>query len=94
MPPQTHIETYETELHFLLNQPYHYPPDEANVALIQYKMLGQQPTFEYDPLSANPDDLVIVGSGPSSLLYGQAITDGHFQLKEQIGAYQVYTRVR
>ncbi len=94
LPPQTRIETYETELHFLLNQPYHYPPDEANVAMIQYRMFGHQPTFEYNPLVADPDYLVVVGSGPSNLLYGQAITAGYFKLKEQIGGYQVYIRVR
>src|ERR1044071_3238904 len=58
------IETYDSELFFLLNRPYHYPPDSIHVQLIRRTFLYEDATrIDYDPLAANPDYLVV---GPHS----------------------------
>ena len=36
------IETYESELFFLLNRRYHYPPDQVHVDLIRRNSLGER----------------------------------------------------
>jgi Dolichyl-phosphate-mannose-protein mannosyltransferase len=93
-PPNTRIETYESELHFLLNRRYHWPPDQVHVELNRRSLLGQQTPVEYDALAADPDYLVIGEFARGNQLYQPLITDGHFRLQQKIGGYEVYVRVR
>jgi hypothetical protein len=92
--PTTRIETYESELHFLLNQPYHWPPDQTHVELNRRSLLGQQTPIDYDPLTADPDYLVVGEFARGNMLYQPLITDGTFRLLQKIGGYEVYQRVR
>ena len=62
-PRNALIETYESELFFLLDRRYHYPPDQVHVDLIRRNSFGERVTSEYDPLTVNPDYLVV---GPQS----------------------------
>jgi hypothetical protein len=63
-PPGALIETYDSELVFLLNRPYHYLPDQIHVELIRRTFLYDDATLiDYNPLTANPDYLVV---GPHS----------------------------
>ena len=93
-PADTLIETFDSELFLLLDRPYHHPPAQLSVALIRRAYLGQDAPAEYDPLTADPDYLVV---GPFSRwwgLYEPVIEAGAFRLQHTAGLYEVYERVR
>jgi hypothetical protein len=88
------IETYDSELFFLLERPYHYPPDQIHVELNRRTFLNQHVSIDYDPLAADPDYLV---AGPHSKLwklYDDAVQSGSFRLVQAYGRYDIYERVR
>jgi len=92
--PNSMIETYDSELFFLLKRPYHYPPDQIHVELNRRTFLNQHVSINYDPLAANPDYLVV---GPHSKLWGlydDAIQSGAFRLVYDFSRYSLYRRVR
>ena len=94
MPPGTRVETYESELHFLLDQPYHYPPDQVHVELNRRSLLGQATPVAYDPLVSDPDVLVVGTFARGNDLYTPVLTSGAFRQIIRDGAYEVYQRVR
>jgi hypothetical protein len=90
----TLIETYDSELFFLLDRPYHYPPDQIHVELMRRVVLGQDVPIEYDPLAADPDYLVV---GPFVRIWGlyqPAQASDAFRLLRTYGDYRIYERVR
>jgi hypothetical protein len=92
-PPGSRVETYESELHFLLNQPYTFPPDQIHVALgKRYLQVDPEARVEYDPLSNDPDYLVIGRFGHD--LYLPVLATGQFRLVAWEGIYRLYARVR
>jgi len=92
-PPGSRVETYESELHFLLNQPCTFPPDQLHVALgKRYLQVDPEAGVEYDPLANDPDYLVIGAFGHD--VYLPVLTTGQFRLVAQEGIYQLYARVR
>jgi hypothetical protein len=93
-PPDALIETYESELHFLLERPYHYPPDQTHVTLNRRSLLQQEVTIAYDPLAADPDYLVVGTFSRENDLYAPVLQSGAFRLVQQNQPYEVYERVR
>jgi hypothetical protein len=93
-PPDTRIETYESELHFFLDRPYHWPFDQIHVELNRRSLLGQNMMVEYDPLVGDPDYLVVGDFARGNQLYDPAIERGSFRLLREVGGYQIYERVR
>jgi hypothetical protein len=91
-PSSALIETYEAELHFLLQRGYHYPPDQLHVELTRRAYLDQNAPIEYNPLAANPDYLVVGRIGRTWWLYNPALP--HFRLVADDGEYTIYERVR
>jgi hypothetical protein len=92
--PGALIETYDSELFFLLERPYHYPPLSVEYQLNRRAMLGQGNVIDYDPLTFGPDFLVV---GPMSRwwrLYEPALDSGAFRLLRTDGVYQVYERLQ
>ncbi len=92
--PHALIETYDSELFFLLDRRYHYPPDQIHVELIRRTKLRQDVPIDYDPLAADPDYLVV---GPYSKLwqlYDPVLSTGAFRLLRAYSRYDVYKRVR
>jgi len=92
--PGAVIETYDSELFFSLQRPYHYPPDQTHIDLLRRYLLGPDQPINYDPLTADPDYLVV---GPVSLswhLYDPILTTGAFRLLHAYSRYLVYERVR
>jgi hypothetical protein len=89
-PHDARIETYDSELFFLLNRPYHYPPDEVHVQLNRRTFLGENVNLNYDVLSFDPDYLVIGPHARMWRLYEDVINDGHFRLIRDFGRYTVY----
>jgi hypothetical protein len=93
-PPDTRVETYESELHFFLDRPYHWPPDQVHVELNRRSLLGQATAVDYDPLASDPDYLVVGDFARGNQLYQPAIDGGSFRLLQRIGGYEIYERVR
>ncbi|MCS6841314.1 MAG: hypothetical protein RMJ54_18360 [Roseiflexaceae bacterium] len=93
-PPDVLIETYESELHVLLDRRYHYPPDQVHVELNRRSLLGQDTPVEYDPLAANPTHLVVGRFASGNGLYAGVIASGAFREILRDGRYIVYERVQ
>jgi hypothetical protein len=94
IPDHVLVETYESELHFLLKRRVHYPPDQVHVELNRRTFLGQDVSLGYDPLAADPDYLVIGSQGRMWQLYDPVVASGAFRLLHRFGGYQVYERAR
>jgi 4-amino-4-deoxy-L-arabinose transferase-like glycosyltransferase len=89
------IETYDSELFFLLDRAYHYPPDQVHVDLIRRTFLYEEETrMDYDPLAADPDYLVIGPHSKQWRLYDQTVNTGAFRLVRSYSRYKIYERVR
>jgi hypothetical protein len=88
------IESCETELFPFLKRSYHYPPDITNVFMIRHIYYHEEVDYDYDPLVANPDYLVIGACGRSSGLYDAVLARGAFRLIHQDRLYDIYARVR
>ncbi len=92
--PDSLTETYEGELCFLLNRPYHYPPPPVSVELTRRTELGQNVSVSYDPMASEPDYLVVGRFGREGRLYDPTLASGAFALWQSIGSYEVYRRIR
>lgn len=93
LPPEALIETYESELHFLLSRRYHFPPDQLHVDLNQRSLLHKEVQITYDPLASGADYLVVGQFASDNRLYQPAIDRGDFQLIQTFGMYRIYRRV-
>jgi hypothetical protein len=93
-PPAAVIESYDSEVLFMLNRPYHYPPDQTNVTVIARTLLKQDIPFNSDPLIANPDYLVVGSFIRSWQIYDTVIAGGQFESVYRNSRYEVYERVR
>jgi hypothetical protein len=96
-PPGAMIETYESEIMFLVNRPVHFPPENYQVELHYPTYFGIDRPITYDALIADPDYLV---TGPYSdaihlgRLYAPVLASGDFRLIAVFPAYKIYARVR
>ena len=91
-PAGTPIETYESELHFLLNQPYHFPPDQMHVLLAQRAFLEAKTPILYT-VDASRNLYIVVGSyGSFFEMYDDILAKGHFKLAKSYGVYRIYRR--
>jgi hypothetical protein len=89
------IETYDSELFFLLNRAYHYPPDQLHVELNRRTFLYDEGTqIDYDPLAADPDYLVIGPHSKQWRLYDQTVSTAKFRLLRSFSRYNIYERMR
>lgn len=87
------VETYEMELHFLLNRPYHYPPDQIQLDLNRKRFMGQNVLIDYDPLKNNPDYLI---TGPMSKNWGLYESEKilrNFKILKKIGPYTIFKKI-
>ena len=89
------IETYDSELFFFLDQPYHYPPDYVQTQLNQRMYLGRSDiVIDYDPLAADPDFVVIGPFSRGWRLYDEVLRTDVFHPLHTVGVYDLYERVR
>jgi Dolichyl-phosphate-mannose-protein mannosyltransferase len=93
-PADSIIETYDSELFFLLDRPYHYPPNQVYVQIMGRLYQGKDAVVEYDPLSADPDFLVIGNFSSWFELYQPILDTGAFRRIKTIGHYEIFERVR
>ncbi len=94
--PDALIETYDSEIHFLLNRPYHFPPDPVHLDLIRRTFPGNyaKVRIDYDPLAANPDYLVVGDFIKGLRLYDPVLRTGAFHLIQSFNQYDIYKRAR
>lgn len=88
------IETYERELFFLLERPYHYPPRRVENQLIRRNHLRRNTVIDYDPLSADPDYLVVGDFSRTWHVYDSVLETGAFRPVFTSTRYEIYERVR
>ncbi len=93
-PQNALIETYETELFFLLNRRYHYPPDQVHVELLRRTLLSEKVQVDYDPLATNPDYLVVGFQSHWWKFYDPYLKTGDFHLLKMYPKYRIYQRQR
>lgn len=84
------VETYESQLLFLLRRKYHYPPDQVsldNTATSQ----GRTKTIDYDPLRGNPD-YIVTGPWNDAVfhVYDTVVRDGRLKKVRDFPPYSIY----
>jgi 4-amino-4-deoxy-L-arabinose transferase-like glycosyltransferase len=94
VPEDAIIESYESELFFLSNLKFHFPPDRVHVELIYRSQIDPSASVDYDPLLANPDYLVVGHHNIKHRLYDEILASGEFYLVKEIDYYRVYERIR
>ena len=87
------IESYEWEVLCFVPCRYHYPPNEIQVELYRRSLLRQELSTGYDPVSGDPDFLV-VGDNAFWHIYDKSIDGGQFKLIYTNNRYRLYERVR
>ncbi len=92
--PTALIETYDSELFFLLDGRVHYPPDSVHVELIRRTFISPESPVAYDPLAADPDYLVVGPFSDYFDLYDPILDTQAFRLIKSFPSYGVYQRVR
>ncbi|MEJ2305711.1 MAG: glycosyltransferase family 39 protein [Anaerolineales bacterium] len=88
------VETYDSELFFFLERPYHYPPQDTVVPLLRRYMFEQDFEIDYDPLQADPDYLVVGPTSAAWRVYDPVLESDAFRLIKETSRYFVYERVR
>lgn len=93
--PTAIVETYESELYFLLEKPYHYPPDDVQHTLNQRLFFNASDLIMYDPLQENNNiDYLVIGF--MSRFWGLdkiILQNPSWHLILNAGLYQVYVRI-
>lgn len=93
-PPDARLETYDSQLFFLLDRRYHYPLDQLHITAIRREFLDTATSLEYDAFVADPDYLVVGPFSRWTRVYAAALTSGQFRLVYQYGLYEVFQRER
>lgn len=88
------IETYESELLFLLNRTCHFPPDHLQTLLNHRMIYGVPSKLDYDPLAADPDYIIVGPWGRTWKLYEPVLDSGEFIEVFAAPGYQVFRRNR
>jgi hypothetical protein len=92
-PPDALIESFESEILFLLDRPYHFPPDQKDVDLIRIG-LGEIQSVDYDPMPVDPDYIVVGPFAEYGHIYDPEVQSGLFRLVFQRDSYRVYAHLR
>ena len=93
-PPDSMLETYDSEIFFCLDRPYHYPPDQLLADLLRRYYYEQDFEIDYDPLAVNPDYLVVGPTSAAWHVYDRVLETGEFKLLHVYSRYLLYERAR
>jgi 4-amino-4-deoxy-L-arabinose transferase-like glycosyltransferase len=93
-PPDSMLETYDSEIFFFLDRPYHYPPDQLLADLLRRYYYEQDFEIDYDPLAVNPDYLVVGPTSAAWHVYDRVLETGEFKLLHVYSRYLLYERAR
>jgi hypothetical protein len=88
------VETYDSELHFLIDRPMYFPPDQIQVELNRRFNLDPNTPIKYDPLSSDPDFIIIGPFSRGWKLYETIVNSGKFQKVFTDNNYEVYKQIR
>jgi hypothetical protein len=89
------IESYETEMHFLLPEyRFHYPPDQVHVNVEINTLYENGGSSGYDPLIADPDYLILGPYNDIHDVYDQDVIQSSLNLIAEFPSYLIYERVR
>ncbi|MBT3338510.1 MAG: hypothetical protein HN855_14680 [Anaerolineae bacterium] len=92
-PENASIETYDSELLFLVDRRFHYPPDQIQVELNKRKYLYPLTEIPYDPMLTEPDYIVVGPYGNMWELYKTTIDqEDLWELIHETSDYKVYQR--
>jgi 4-amino-4-deoxy-L-arabinose transferase-like glycosyltransferase len=91
-PPDTLVESHDSELFFFLERPYHYPPKHIHIIRNRRISLGSTEPIGYDPLEAADPDYLVVGLFGD--IYEETLQSGAFRLVQSYADYDIYERVR
>ncbi len=94
LPPEAHVETYESELLHLLDVPYHIPPDPVHVQVVIRRMFNSSIPIDYDPPDNDPVYLVLGGYNRDSKLYDPFVENGEIRFIKEYPGYEIYARTR
>jgi len=93
-PTDALIETYDSELLFLVQRRFHFPPDQIQVELNKRTFLGQNIVIPYDPMIADPDYIVVGSASEMWHLYDSVLAQQNFwELVYESQDYDVYQRI-
>jgi len=94
IPTNSLIETYDSELLFLVQRRFHYPPDQVQVELNKRTFLNQAVEVKYNPMFANPDYIVIGPYGAMWKLYDTiTVQNDVWELVYETSYYRVYKQI-
>ncbi len=93
-PVDALVETYDSEIFFLLDRPYHFPPDQLHADYLRRFLLDPDLVVEYDALEFDPDYLVIGPLSSEWRVYDETLNSGEFLLIQEFTRYKVYERIR
>jgi hypothetical protein len=89
-PPWATVETYDSEVLFLLDRPVHVPPAQVNVEFLRRNYLKGTNDLGYD-LDSIRADFLLVGTF-SRGVYAPLIERGTYLPERRFGIYEVYRR--
>jgi hypothetical protein len=94
-PSDALLETYDSELLFLVQRRFHFPPDQIQVDLNRRTFLNQNINIDYDPRTNNPDYIVIGPFGKLWMLYDNVVAQhDSWHLVYEVPTYRVYEHIR
>ncbi len=89
------IESFDSQILFLLDRPIHYPPPHINGEVTKRVFLRLPLTVDYDPLLTTDLDYLVVGPyGRLWKLYDPILRENQFHLLHTFGLYDIYERRR
>ena len=93
IPQEARIETWESELGFLTDHNYHFPPHALLDTAVRHVWLGgPSPAEQYDFTAESPDYVIAGGFAKYAGLYSSDQLAGDYRLIASFGPYDVYAR--
>lgn len=92
-PTTARIETYDSELLFLLDRSVHYPPDQIQVELNKRTFLKENVTINYPSDILNVDYIVIGPYGRMWQLYDDFLLVAGYQKIKTFSGYEIYQNI-
>ncbi len=87
-PVHSTVETYESEILFLLDRPYTTPPPQMDVSLIEMATGDSSSTYRYAPDVLSTDYLVVGPFGRE--VYDRLLRSGTLERVATFGTYEVF----
>ena len=77
---------------FLLDRPYHFPPDSVQHTANRKEYMGVDIDLGYDPLAVNPDYIIVGRANEWWHIYDEVIASNKYTLVFEKSIYQIYKK--